>query len=71
MTRPICPKCNKEVCAINYLKNGIHHIGEVVMNAVKRKLEKNLELLVGKKAGIRKKLYVTCVDSDVCTLLKQ
>jgi hypothetical protein len=46
-------------------------IGEVVMNAVKRKLEKNLELLIGKKAGIRKKLYVTCADSDVCTLLKQ
>ena len=71
MTRPICPKCNKEVCAINYLKNGIHHYRRSCNECGKKKLEKNLELLIGKKAGIRKKLYVTCVDSDVCTLLKQ
>jgi hypothetical protein len=42
-----------------------------VMSAVKRKLEKNLELLIGRKAVIKRKLYVTCVDLDVCTLLKQ
>jgi hypothetical protein len=41
-----------------------------VMSAVKRNLEKNLELFFGKKAVIRKKQCATYVDLEVYTLLK-
>jgi hypothetical protein len=45
-------------------------IDEVVMNAVKISLEKNLKLFFGRKAAIRKKQYVTYAGLEVYTLLK-
>jgi hypothetical protein len=41
-----------------------------VMSAVKRNLGKNLELLIGRKAGIKRKLYVIYADLEVYTLLR-
>ena len=38
--------------------------------AVGKNLEKNPELLIGKKAAIRKKLYATYADLEVYTLLR-
>jgi hypothetical protein len=41
-----------------------------VIAAVGKNLEKNPELLIGKKAAIRKKLYATYADLEVYTLLR-
>jgi hypothetical protein len=45
-------------------------IEALVITAAGKNLEKNLELITGKKAVIRKKQCVTYVDLEVYTLLK-
>lgn len=45
-------------------------IEALVIVAVGKKLERNPELITGKKAVIRKKRYVTYADLEVCTPLR-
>lgn len=55
MTRPICPKCNKQVCAINYLKNGIYHYRSICNECGKKKIRKKPRTFNWQKSGYKKK----------------
>jgi hypothetical protein len=61
MTRPICPKCNKDFCAINYLKNGVYHYRSICNECGKKKPRKKPRTYNWQKSGYKKK--ATC---DLC-----
>jgi hypothetical protein len=55
MIRPICPKCNKQVCAINYLKNGKYHYRSICNECGKKKPRKKPRTFLWQKSGYKKK----------------
>lgn len=60
-TRPICPKCNKNVCAVNYKKNNVRHYRSTCNECGKIKPRKKPRTYYWQRSGYKKK--TTC---DLC-----
>lgn len=61
MKRPICNACNKNVCAINYIKNKITHFRSICDSCGRKKNKLKPRICNWEKAGYKKK--TTC---DLC-----
>jgi hypothetical protein len=61
LKRPICKTCNKNYCAINYVKNGVTHYRSICDGCGKKKGKKRPKIFNWEKAGYKKK--ATC---DLC-----
>lgn len=59
--RPICKKCNKNVCAINYLREGITHYRSICDECGRKKGKQKPRKANWTKSGYKKK--ATC---DLC-----
>ncbi len=61
MKRPICKTCNKNLCAVNYIRNGKTYYRSICDECGKKKVKKKPTTPSWQKAGYKKK--PTC---DVC-----
>lgn len=61
MKRPICKTCNKNSCAINYIRNGKTYYRSICDECGRKKAKKKPRVPGWQKAGYKKK--PTC---DVC-----
>lgn len=61
MKRPICKSCNKNLCAVNYIRNGKTYYRSICDECGKKKTKKKPTVPSWQKAGYKKK--PTC---DVC-----
>lgn len=59
--RPICKNCNKNVCAINYKREGITHYRSICDQCGRKKNKLKLRQFTWEKAGYQKK-----TSCDVC-----
>jgi hypothetical protein len=53
--RPICKECNKNYCAINYIRNGKTYYRRICDNCGKKKAKKKPIVPSWEKAGYKKK----------------
>jgi len=53
VSRPICKKCNKNVCAVNYIKNGTRHYRSICDTCGKNN-PKRATVYLWQKAGYKK-----------------
>ena len=53
LPRPICKKCNKNVCAVNYIKKGKHHYRSKCQ-ACNKKNPKRQHVYLWQRAGYQK-----------------
>jgi len=61
MMRPICKTCNKNPCAVNYVKNEVTHYRSICDECGRKKNKKKPRTPTWQKAGYKKK--ATC---DLC-----
>lgn len=59
--RPICKHCNKNVCAVNYKRDGITHYRSMCDECGRKKAKKKPQKPMWQKSGYKKK--ATC---DIC-----
>lgn len=59
--RPICKECNKNPCAINYIKNSKKHYRSICNECGKKKNKKKPNVPLWDKAGYKKK-----TNCDIC-----
>ena len=57
----MCNTCNKHVCAVNYIKNGVRHYRSICDTCGKKKQKKSPKQYAWEKAGYQKKSVC-----DVC-----
>jgi hypothetical protein len=55
MKRPICIQCNKNHCAVNYVKQGVRHYRSICDDCGKKKSKKKPRFFAWEKAGYKKK----------------
>lgn len=60
-SRPICKVCNKNYCAVNYVRNNIRHYRSTCDECGRKKTNKKPRIPLWKKNGYKKK--TTC---DLC-----
>ena len=58
--RPICKNCNKNVCAVNYIRDGVRHYRSICDSCGKNKVKRR-KTYSWEKAGYKKKSVC-----DVC-----
>lgn len=61
LNRPICPHCNKNFCAVNYVKNDVTHYRSMCDECGRKKEKKKPRKANWTKSGYKKK--ATC---DLC-----
>jgi len=54
--RPMCSRCNKEPCAINYIRKGKTHYRKICDSCGKQKTNKKPKIHTWERAGYRKKI---------------
>ena len=58
--RPMCSRCNKEPCAINYIRKEKTHYRKICDSCGKQKINKKPKTHLWEKAGYKKKLVCEC-----------
>ena len=61
LIRPICKKCNKNVCAVNYIREGVHHYRSTCDECGRKKNK-----LKPRKANWTKSAYKKKATCDLC-----
>lgn len=54
--RPICKQCNKNYCAVNYIRNGKHHYRSICDECGSKKTKSKPKHKSWEKAGYKKKI---------------
>ena len=55
LSRPICKECNRNPCAINYIRQGVTHYRSICDECGSKKIKKKPQRANWEKAGYKKK----------------